>query len=81
MGDGSLGSPQKRFDETFRAAEALKEHFFPEVEVRKLYESLRYMESLGVVRLEEWPEGLVLWVGGEIVWKSWARCKEGKQDG
>jgi len=23
------------------------------------------------VRLELWPEGLVLWVGGEIVWRSW----------
>ncbi len=25
----------------------------------------------GTCRLEEWPEGLVLWVGGEIVYKSW----------
>lgn len=25
----------------------------------------------GLVRIEEWPEGLVLWVGGEIKWKSW----------
>lgn len=24
----------------------------------------------GVIRIEEWPEGLVLWVGGVIVWKS-----------
>lgn len=32
----------------------------------------------GVIRLEEWPEGLVLWVGGEIKWKSWEpdRTKE-----
>lgn len=25
------------------------------------------------VRLELWPEGLVLWVGGKIVWKSWEK--------
>lgn len=23
------------------------------------------------VRIEKWPEGLVLWVDGKIVWKSW----------
>src|SRR5882762_1285305 len=27
--------------------------------------------DLGVISVEEWPEGLVLWVGGEIKWKSW----------
>jgi len=27
----------------------------------------------GVVCLEEWSEGLVLWVGGQIVWKSWEK--------
>jgi len=25
----------------------------------------------GVVRLEEWDEGFVLWYHGQIVWKSW----------
>ncbi len=25
----------------------------------------------GTVRISQWPEGLVLWVGGKIVWKSW----------
>jgi len=25
----------------------------------------------GTVRVEEWPEGLVLWVGGEIAWRQW----------
>lgn len=25
----------------------------------------------GTVKLEVWPEGLVLWVGGEIKWRSW----------
>ncbi len=24
----------------------------------------------GTIKLEEWPEGLVLWVGGKIVYKS-----------
>jgi hypothetical protein len=28
--------------------------------------------KLGVVRIERWPEGIVVWVGGEIRWKSWA---------
>lgn len=23
------------------------------------------------IRVEQWPEGLVLWVSGEIVWKDW----------
>ena len=25
----------------------------------------------GHIRVEQWTEGLVLWVGGEIKWKSW----------
>ena len=28
-------------------------------------------DKYGVIRIEEWPEGLVLWVGGQIRWKSW----------
>lgn len=30
----------------------------------------------GVVRIEEWPEGLVLWVGGEIAWKQWEHPRD-----
>lgn len=30
-----------------------------------------YLMKYGVIRLEEWPEGLVLWVDGKAVWKSW----------
>jgi hypothetical protein len=32
---------------------------------------------LGVVRLERWPEGYVLWCGGEVVWRdlAWRRAK------
>jgi len=25
----------------------------------------------GILRLERWPEGFVLWHHGEIVWRSW----------
>lgn len=39
-------------------------------EIVKLYE--QRSDEFGVIRLELWPEGLVLWVGGEIRWKSWA---------
>lgn len=35
-----------------------------------LYETRNFMEEDGEIRLERWLEGLVLWVGGEIVWKS-----------
>lgn len=28
-------------------------------------------DRYGIIRLEQCPEGLVLWVGGEIKWKSW----------
>lgn len=31
----------------------------------------RVSDQHGAIRLEEWPEGLVLWVGGEIRWWSW----------
>jgi hypothetical protein len=27
-------------------------------------------DAEGTIRLERWPEGLVLWVGGEIRWRS-----------
>src|SRR6476659_8003795 len=36
--------------------------------------SEKYKESTaegGVIRLEKWPEGYVLWDHGKIVWKSW----------
>jgi len=41
----------------------------PELETLLKTETPRF----GVVRVARWPEGLVLWVGGEIVWKSWTR--------
>ncbi len=38
-----------------------------------LYESGdAFNKTLGVVRLEVWREGIVLWVGGEIRWQSWS---------
>jgi hypothetical protein len=39
-------------------------------EVRTLCAALTLNDKWGVVRLEEWPEGLVLWVGGKIRWQS-----------
>jgi hypothetical protein len=35
-------------------------------------------ETYGTIRVEEWPEGLVIWVGGEIRWRSFAcpHCKD-----
>lgn len=32
-----------------------------------------FNSKYGIIRLEEWPEGLVLWVGGEIKFKSWEK--------
>ena len=28
-------------------------------------------DRTGKIRLEWWPEGFVLWAGGEIVWRGW----------
>jgi hypothetical protein len=36
-----------------------------------LYETTAFEKKLGIVRLEVWREGLVLYVGGIIVWRSW----------
>lgn len=38
-------------------------------------------QQYGVVRLEEWQEGLVLWVGGEIKWRSWEKRTGGYING
>jgi hypothetical protein len=37
--------------------------------VRVLFEYKHIL--FGVIRVEQWYEGLILWVGGEIRWKSW----------
>lgn len=29
------------------------------------------LDKFGKIRIEMWKEGLVIWVGGRIVWKSW----------
>ena len=29
--------------------------------------------EFGKVRVVRWPEGIVVWVGGQIRWKSWER--------
>ncbi len=38
---------------------------------RTLYQTEELRSEFGVIRLEEWPEGVVLWVGGQIRWRSW----------
>lgn len=35
------------------------------------FQTVQFGNDIGIVKLEMWPEGLVLWVGGEIKWKSW----------
>ena len=39
--------------------------------IKTIFISEKYMKTLGVIRLEIWPEGLCLWVGGKLVWKQW----------
>jgi hypothetical protein len=34
----------------------------------------------GTIRIEEWPEGLVLWIGGQIRWRSWEDKAPPSQD-
>jgi hypothetical protein len=41
--------------------------------VKKIFE--KYSDEFGLIRLEEWKEGLVLWVCGQIKWKSWENNK------
>lgn len=43
--------------------------FAPDATIHTMFQG--QSEWFGVIRLESWPEGLVLWVGGEIVWRSW----------
>lgn len=38
---------------------------------RTIWESTMFQNEYGTIRVAEWPEGIVLWVGGEIRWKSW----------
>jgi len=41
--------------------------------VHNLFRTTDFRTSLGDISLQLWPEGLVLWVGGEIQWKSWEK--------
>lgn len=36
----------------------------------RVFETREFDKTLGIVRIERWPEGIELWVGGERVWKS-----------
>lgn len=42
-------------------------------EVKNLYKSVK--EDGGTIKLEQWPEGHVLWFNGEIVWREWQIAK------
>lgn len=45
-----------------------------ERKVTTVFETSDYKNAeYGTIRLEEWPEGLVLWVAGHSVWRSWIR--------
>jgi hypothetical protein len=52
-----------------RALEVLGLIKFDDEVCDKLFEQTVALN--GTIRLERWKEGLVLWVGGEIVYKSW----------
>lgn len=39
------------------------------VYIFKIYEM--FDSRLGVIRLEQWPKGLKLWVKDQYVWQSW----------
>lgn len=32
-----------------------------------------HTEQWGTIKVQTWPEGLVVWVGGEIVYRSWKK--------
>src|ERR1035437_6166393 len=51
--------------------------FKEEKEVRHLC-SYVYAD-LGAIKVEQWQEAIVLWVGGEIKWKSWELCRTRSQ--
>lgn len=56
------------------AVETMKKYGF-KVDISKLpsieLNRDNFFGDYGLIRLERWPEGLVIWVGGEIVYKSW----------
>ncbi len=48
--------------------------FKPEPEIYTIFSKDQVVttrDAYGTIGIEEWPEGLVLWVGGRIVYKSW----------
>jgi hypothetical protein len=47
---------------------------FPDIEIKTIYKTEQFEKQHGTVKLELWPEGLVLWVGGVIVWKQWGKA-------
>lgn len=60
---------EKEMENFLDMAEALGLIEFKEVKQVLLYSS--YLADGSMIRLERWPEGLVLWCGGVIQWKQW----------
>lgn len=58
-------------DKCLELYEALGLLKFEEEKAEELFVTNEFNRKLGTIRLEHWPEGLVLWVGGEIVYRSW----------
>lgn len=47
----------------------------PERKIEKLY--TQHGTEFGTIQVERWPEGLVVWVGGQIVYRSWELTETG----
>lgn len=41
------------------------------MEVTTLFSTDAFSNTIGTIRIEAWPEGLVFSVGGRIQWRSW----------
>lgn len=41
-------------------------------ETKSLFVTEEYIDRFGTIKVEMWSEGLVLWVGGQIVYNSWS---------
>lgn len=63
--NGSTAAP--KWVEVWEKLGIVKFKAEPEVDVMFNTENALF----GIIRVELWPEGLVLWVGGTIVYKSW----------
>jgi len=42
----------------------------PKRQIELVSHSTRFQDTFGTIKVELWPDGLVLWVGGQIRWKN-----------